>query len=484
MSPDPSVSAALEVASLLGDLLDEPIVIADVGCRWGFADTWEQLGGRCRAVGFEPDEDECERLRKRYQDRPGVEIVGHALGREVGTATLHVTREPARSSLYRPLDDVVDRHPRLEPQRLAHSEQIDLDTIDDWCVQSGTDHIDVIKLDTQGSELDVLRGAARTLDRIIAVQTEVEFNRMYEGQPLFEDIDRFLREHDFVLWHLDNLSHHRQHGARAALQQSTQFFDFDVVQFSRRSGQLFWADALFVRADVARPRPHTPWTDALRHACVTAALGPSRPRRARTRSPSTAPRRPRTGSPSTRRCRSSPNPTTKPSGSRLRWASTRGRGRRQAEVGTEGILDAELVVQLGESIDGAGWREPERFGSSFGRWTGPGREAWIDLPLRMPSGTRVALTVATIREARRLWNDRYRSERSADRRGARRARRGLRAHRCGAAEYESDRSFTRVSIRTPEPVPRHGTPDPRKVCLAVTELRLRPPSKSPEPGQD
>ena len=40
MSPDPTVSAELEVASILSDLLDEPIVIADVGCRWGFADTW------------------------------------------------------------------------------------------------------------------------------------------------------------------------------------------------------------------------------------------------------------------------------------------------------------------------------------------------------------------------------------------------------------------------------------------------------------
>jgi hypothetical protein len=53
------------------------------------------------------------------RDQPWVEIVAHALGREAGTATLHVTREPACSSIYEPLDDIVDRHPRLEPQRLA-----------------------------------------------------------------------------------------------------------------------------------------------------------------------------------------------------------------------------------------------------------------------------------------------------------------------------------------------------------------------------
>ena len=168
MSFDTSTSVASEIASALSELLDERIVIADVGCRWGFADTWEQLGGRCHAIGFEPDERECERLRKRYHDRPGVEIVAHALGREAGPATLYVTREPACSSLYQPLDNVIDRHPRLEPHRRAKSQQIELVTLDDWCHRSGVERIDAIKVDTQGSELDVLRGAvsaapARTL---------------------------------------------------------------------------------------------------------------------------------------------------------------------------------------------------------------------------------------------------------------------------------------------------------------------------------
>jgi hypothetical protein len=42
-------------------------------------------------------------------------------------------------------------------------------------------------------------------------------------------------------------------------------------------------------------------------------------------------------------------------------------------------------------------------------------------------------------------------------------------------DYKSDRRFTRVSIRTPDPMPRHETPDPRKLGLGITELRLRPP---------
>ena len=48
--------------------------------------------------------------------------------------------------------------------------------------------------------------------------------------------------------------------------------------------------------------------------------------------------------------------------------------------------------------------------------------------------------------------------------------------------YKSDRSFTRVSIRTPEPGQAHGSPDPRKLGIAVTELRLHAPARSDRGG--
>jgi hypothetical protein len=42
-------------------------------------------------------------------------------------------------------------------------------------------------------------------------------------------------------------------------------------------------------------------------------------------------------------------------------------------------------------------------------------------------------------------------------------------------DYKPDRHFTRISLRTPEPMPRHETPDPRKLGLGITQMRLRPP---------
>ena len=57
---------------------------------------------------------------------------------------------------------------------------------------------DFISLDTQGSELDILRGAETTFrDHCIALATEIEFHPMYERQALFSHIFDFALRHGF-----------------------------------------------------------------------------------------------------------------------------------------------------------------------------------------------------------------------------------------------------------------------------------------------
>jgi Methyltransferase FkbM domain len=68
--------------------------------------------------------------------------------------------------------------------------------------------IDFIKLDTQGSELEILQGGVRALAGVRCVEVEVEFNPIYRGQPLFYEVDAFMRGQGFVLWKLTNLVHY------------------------------------------------------------------------------------------------------------------------------------------------------------------------------------------------------------------------------------------------------------------------------------
>jgi hypothetical protein len=55
-----------------------------------------------------------------------------------------------------------------------------------------------LKIDTQGYESQVLRGATRTLKRAIAVEVELTLAPLYEGQALAFEICSMLRRADFV----------------------------------------------------------------------------------------------------------------------------------------------------------------------------------------------------------------------------------------------------------------------------------------------
>jgi FkbM family methyltransferase len=252
---------------------DRPLVVVDVGARWGVGEAWADLAPHVRVYGFDPDPEECARLNALAED-PTTTYVPVALGDAARTATLHVTRQPACSSLYPPLVDLVDTIPVLADITPVGEQQVELQTLDGWCAAEGLGYVDVLKVDTQGSELDVLKGAAGILPTVSWIEVEVEFNPIYEGQPLFGDVDRFLRGHGFVLWRLDDLMHYTD--GRDLPRVRTQIdiaFDTDRRSHDVGGGQLYWAQAFFVRAEHTRPATGTERPAALRAAAVATAAG-------------------------------------------------------------------------------------------------------------------------------------------------------------------------------------------------------------------
>jgi hypothetical protein len=137
----------------------------------------------------------------------------------------------------------------IELERISSVEVV---ALSDWAESEGLSSIDYIKIDTQGSELDILNGAGDLINSVRCIDIEVEFNPIYEGQNLFWEVDKFLREKGFTLWRLSNLVHYSQ-GAEA--QQVTGnnsiCFDLNVRQENPAyGGQLFWADACYVNNNV------------------------------------------------------------------------------------------------------------------------------------------------------------------------------------------------------------------------------------------
>lgn len=269
------------------ELLERNLTIVDVGCRWGIARAWEALGSRATIVGFDPDAAECARLRTAYRGPCDVRFVAAALGDSIGTASLYVTQDPSCSSLLEPDPVLVASVPQLACVRPVRQTRVELTTLDQCAASANIDHVDFLKLDTQGTELMVLRGASASLASTRAVEVEVEFNPIYVGQPLFGDVDSFLRAKGFVLWRLKHLAHYSvQQRPTGCGVPDRQVFDSRLVHFRAREGQLFWCNAYYVRSELASvcdltsprdgfqpPAQNADWQGHLRDACILRILG-------------------------------------------------------------------------------------------------------------------------------------------------------------------------------------------------------------------
>jgi FkbM family methyltransferase len=218
---------------------------------------WHLFAPNLTIYGFDADADACAAANLDLEERQITwqEIhVPLALSNRVGESTLYVTQSPMCSSLYPPNEPYLARLAGLsELVSLDFTVELETTTLDAFCQAEKIEAIDFLQIDVQGADLLVLQGATQILARsVLAVQIEVEFAHLYVGQPLFADVDSYLRAQGFTLFDLATAHRPRQ-----------------ISPIRGRPGQLLWADAFYFRDLIADPHPvlKTP-TDILKLACI------------------------------------------------------------------------------------------------------------------------------------------------------------------------------------------------------------------------
>jgi hypothetical protein len=88
--------------------------------------------------------------------------------------------------------------------------EVETVSLDAACARESLPAADFLKIDTQGSELDILRGAEQSLKAAAMVELEVEFVEVYKGQPLFHDVSQFMADRGFELLYLNRFMEHRR----------------------------------------------------------------------------------------------------------------------------------------------------------------------------------------------------------------------------------------------------------------------------------
>lgn len=226
-----------------GFLKDLDFKLVSVGSRkieeaddWGNQD-WKLLAPNLTIYGIDADADACEAANAELAHR-NINWQEHhfslALADSNAEKTLYVTKNPMCTSLYEPNEKFIRRFAQLaDLAGLDFTVEIETTTLDDFCGEENIETIDFLHMDVQGAELQVLRGASKSLSQgILAIKTEVSFSRIYNDQPLFTDVDLFLREQGYSLFDYEIA---KSRGVRK----------HSPVYSLNRIGQLLWGDAYY-----------------------------------------------------------------------------------------------------------------------------------------------------------------------------------------------------------------------------------------------
>ena len=189
---------------------DNFFVLHHVGARNGFRSfpRVQGLEHEFISVMYEAAKDDNERILRRGGELGTKDtiLVNACVGRSKESVLFNLNQDPYTSS-FLPLNpkyaklysDKNNRDYVLGEAALAvKQESMTTDSLDELSQSLALPQCDFLSLDTQGSELDILKGAEITLNSCVGLQLEVAFAEVYKGQPLFNDIDVFLRSKGFV----------------------------------------------------------------------------------------------------------------------------------------------------------------------------------------------------------------------------------------------------------------------------------------------
>ncbi|MGI9102435.1 MAG: FkbM family methyltransferase [Terriglobales bacterium] len=163
--------------------------VVDAGANQGqFAAALRSDGYRGAIVSFEPAQQQFEILRQHSRGDQNWHVRQEALGAKEERRDLRVMRRPAFSSFLDPAQNQPQES--LGRNEVEHVENVSirrLDAIAPEIPSLKNARRLLLKMDTQGFDLEVFAGASGILDRVAALQSELSLTPLYQGMPHFTE---------------------------------------------------------------------------------------------------------------------------------------------------------------------------------------------------------------------------------------------------------------------------------------------------------
>jgi len=182
-------------------LSDLTLTVVDVGARNVSVEELAPLTKHIRYIGFDADENEVQRLNSKKYNFKETKFIASYVGKKNAVVNFGIHFDAGNSSIF-PFGKSYNKWFRGGGESyIKEFVELKSSSLDDLI----DENIDVIKLDTQGSEYEIIEGAKKCLNSAMIVEVEVEFVQMYEGQKLAHNVFDQMYSNGFELLYLNRV---------------------------------------------------------------------------------------------------------------------------------------------------------------------------------------------------------------------------------------------------------------------------------------
>jgi FkbM family methyltransferase len=206
--PHTVLNSEWKILNVIGPI-SEPHVMLDIGAHHGwFFHCWLDWCPNAQVHAFEPYPESFQAIQHVYGKDPRVTLCQVGVGAAAGDQAFNVLNDSKVSNSFLAPDRKVWNSVRYNTGAVT-TISAPVTTVDLYVRQQHMKQIYLMKIDVQGYEMNVLRGAEQTLPIVDHIFVEAGIQRLYEGAPRFSDVFEFLTARGFHLmslrtWHRGN----------------------------------------------------------------------------------------------------------------------------------------------------------------------------------------------------------------------------------------------------------------------------------------
>ncbi len=200
-SPHKGIELGQDISDFLPDIAIE--VVFDVGANVGdSAVEYRQWFPKAKLYCFEPVSSTFDRLRANTNNIENIHLEKTALGAEDTTSLM--TADHKKSFLNRAVQTEHAGNINDSENSDEQYEEVSVTSLDSYCKEHGIQNIDLLKIDTEGAELQVLKGASQLLSdmKIGLVQVECGMSPINTWHVPFETLKVELERYGYTMFAL------------------------------------------------------------------------------------------------------------------------------------------------------------------------------------------------------------------------------------------------------------------------------------------